>query len=227
MVTAQDLLDRTLHIDLPRILKRKTEKEIEIELEENKERIFGGLLDLLTKALEILPYVKIEQEDLPRMADFSYLGEAVYRASGKAKGNFLSDYGRNRTEGVYRTIDSSPVASKLIELLEDSFKQEFSGTIGALYEELNRRTHPEEAWPKSAKGFGSVLRRLAPSLRTLGYKIELDEKRRKDGYHCLIRKVRETVEMNSSETWIDNDDESLFEGDNKKQIQTELEYEDF
>ena len=119
------------------------------------------------------------------------------------------------------------MASKLIELLEDSFKQEFSGTIGALYEELNRRTHPEEAWPKSAKGFGSVLRRLAPSLRTLGYKIELDEKRRKDGYHCLIRKVRETVEMSSSETWIDNDDESLFEGDNKKQIQTELEYEDF
>ncbi|MCH2298913.1 MAG: hypothetical protein MK441_13560, partial [SAR324 cluster bacterium] len=67
LVTAQDLLDRTLHIDLPRILKRKTEKEIEIELEENKERIFGGLLDLLAKALKILPFVKIEQENLPRM----------------------------------------------------------------------------------------------------------------------------------------------------------------
>jgi len=227
LVTAQDLLDRTLHIDLPRILKRKTEKEIEIELEENKERIFGGLLDLLAKALQILPFVKIEQEDLPRMADFSYLGEAVYRASGKAEGAFLSDYGRNRSEGVNRTIDSSPVASKLIEFLEVSWNQEFRGTIGGLYEELNRRTHPEEAWPKSAKGFGSVLRRLAPSLRTLGYEVELDEKRRKDGYHCLIRKVRETVEMNSSETWIDNDDESLFEGDNKNQIQTELEYEDF
>ena len=50
---------------------------LEIELEENKERIFGGLLDLLAKALQILPFVKIEQEDLPRMADFSYLGEAV------------------------------------------------------------------------------------------------------------------------------------------------------
>ena len=64
-------------------------------------------------------------------------------------------------------------------------------------------------------------------MRALGYEVELDEKRRKDGYHCLIRKVRETVEMNSSETWIDNDDELLFEGDNKNQIQTELEYEDF
>lgn len=227
LVTAQDLLDRTLHIDLPRILKRKTEKEIEIELEENKERIFGGLLDLLAKALQILPSVKIDQEDLPRMADFSYLGEAVYRASGKAEGAFLSDYGRNRSEGVHRTIDSSPVASKLIKFLEGSWNKEFKGTIGALYEELNAENHPEEAWPKTARGFGSALRRLAPSLRTLGYEVELDEKRRKDGYHCLIRKVRESVEMNSSETWIDNDDESLFEGDNKNQIQTELEYEDF
>ena len=64
-------------------------------------------------------------------------------------------------------------------------------------------------------------------MRVIGYEVELDEKRRKDGYHCLIRKVRETVEMKSSETWIDNNDEPLFEGDNKHQIQTELEYEDF
>jgi len=191
LVTAQDLLDRTLHINLPRILKRKTEKEIEIELEENRERIWGGLLDLLTKALEILPSVKIEQEELPRMADFSYLGEAVYRASGKAEGAFLSDYGRNRSEGVHRTIDSSPVASKLIELLEVSWNQEFKGTIGALFKELNAGTHPEEAWPKTARGFGSALRRLAPSLRILGYEVELEEKRSNDGYRCVIRKVQE------------------------------------
>ena len=161
------------------------------------------------------------------MADFSYLGEAVYRASGKAEGAFLSDYGRNRSEGVHRTIDSSPVASKLIELLEVSLNQEFKGTIGALYDELNAGNHPEEAWPKSARGLSAALKRLGPSLRTLGYEVEVDEKRRKDGYHCLIRKVRETEEMNSSETWIDNDDESLFEDDKKNQIQTELEYEDF
>jgi hypothetical protein len=197
LVTAQDLLDRTLHIDLPRILKRKTEKEIDLELEENRERIWGGLLDLLTKALEILPSVKIEQENLPRMADFSFLGEAVYRASGKAEGAFLSDYSRNRSEGVHRTIDSSPVASKLIELLEVSWNQEFRGTIGSLYEELNERTHHEEAWPKSARGFGSALRRLAPSLRTLGYEVEINEKPSNDGYRCRISKVQEPEEPSS------------------------------
>ena len=226
LVTAQDLLDRTLHIDLPRILKRKTEKEIEIELEENKERIFGGLLDLLAKALKILPFVKIEQEDLPRMADFSYLGEALYRASGKAEGAFLSDYGRNRSEGVNRTIDSSPVASKLIEFLEVSWNQEFRGTIGALYEELNRRTHPEEAWPKSAKGFGSVLRRLAPSLRTLGYEVEIDEKRSNDGYRCVIRKVQEPHQSLTKEAHEQEQNETTFI-QHEKNHQPELEYEEF
>ena len=226
LVTAQDLLDRTLHIDLPRILKRKTEKEIEIELEENKERIFGGLLDLLTRALEILPSVEIEQEDLPRMADFSYLGEAVYRASGKDEGAFLSDYGRNRSEGVHRTIDSSPVASKLIEFLEVSWNQEFRGTIGGLYEELNRRTHPEEAWPKSAKGFGSVLRRLAPSLRTLGYEVEIDEKRSNDGYRCVIRKVQEPHQSLTKEAHEQEQNEPTFI-QQEKNHEPEFEYEEF
>ena len=227
LVTAQDLLDRTVHIGLPRILSRKTEKEIETELEESKGRIWAGILDLLAKALEILPSVQIEQERLPRMADFAYLGEAVYRSRGYEEGHFLADYGRNRSEGVHRTIDASPLASKLIELIEGSTNHEFKGTIGALFVELNDIPHPEEAWPKTARGFGSALRRLAPSLRTLGYEVEVDEKRRKDGYHCLIRKVRETEEMHSSETWIDNDGESLFEDEKKSQIQTELGYEDF
>ena len=158
------------------------------------------------------------------MADFSYLGEALYRASGKAKGAFLSDYGRNRSEGVNRTIDSSPVASKLIELLEVSLNQEFRGTIGGLYEELNRRTHPEEAWPKSAKGFGSVLRRLAPSLRTLGYEVEIDEKRSNDGYRCVIRIVQEPPQTLPANARLKNETTFI---QHEKNHQPELEYEEF
>ena len=44
----------------------------------------------------------------------------------------------------------------------------------------------EDGWPKSAKGFASVLRRIAPAFRTLGYKIEIGSKRKMDGYHCEI-----------------------------------------
>ena len=96
LVTAQDLLDRTINIDLPRIINRKTEIEIEQEISENKGLIWTGLLDLFADALKILPSVQIERELLPRMADFAYLGEAVYRSLGKDEGNFLADYEANR-----------------------------------------------------------------------------------------------------------------------------------
>jgi hypothetical protein len=226
LVTAQDLLDRTIHIDMPRILNRKTEKQIEKEISENKGTIWGGLLDLLADALKILPSVKIGQKTLPRMADFAYLGEAVYRSLGKAEGNFLADYEANRYEGVHRTIDSSPVASKLIDFIDSSENQEFKGTIGVLFEELNDMSHHEDAWPKSARGFGSSLRRMAPSLRRLGYKVQIAEKRSNDGYRCLIRKVSELKELSASDTNENGNTESA-EAHSEGYQTLETDYEEF
>ncbi len=71
-----------------------------------------------------------------------------------------------------------------------------------MFEELNDMDRHEDAWPKSSRGFGSILRRMAPSLRTLGYKVDIDDKHRKDGYHCLIRKTRvlqETISVDANE----------------------------
>ncbi len=226
LVTAQDLLDRTIHLDLPRILNRKTEKQIEKEISENKGIIWGGLLDLLADALKILPSVQIGPEALPRMADFACLGEAVYRSLGKDEGNFLADYEANRYQGVHRTINSSPVASKLIDFIDCSENQEFKGTIGVLFDELNDMSRHEDAWPKSARGFGSSLRRMAPSLRTLGYKVEIDEKRSNDGYRCLIRKVSELKELSASDT-IENGNTGSAEAHSEGYQTLETDYEEF
>ncbi len=136
------------------------------------------------------------------MADFALLGEAVYRSLGKDEGNFLADYEANRYQGVHRTINSSPVVSKLIDFIDNALNQEFKGTIGDLFKVLNDMSRHEDAWPKTARNLGSILRRMAPSLRTLGYKVEIDEKHRKDGYHCLIRKIRvlqETTSVDANE----------------------------
>ena len=226
LVTAQDLLDRTIHIDMPRIVYRKTEEQIEKEISENKGIIWGGLLDLLVDALKILPSVKIGQDALPRMADFALLGEAVYRSLGKDEGNFLADYEANRYQGVHRTIDSSPVASKLIDFIDNSENQEFKGTIGVLFDELNDMSRHEDAWPKSARGFGGSLRRMAPSLRTLGYKVQIDEKRSNDGYRCLIRKVSRLQEFSASDTNGNGNTEPA-DVPSKQDHTLEMEYEEF
>ena len=82
LVTAQDLLDRTIHIELSRITERKTEHELKVQFEKSIGTIFSGLLYLMTHARELLPDIVIPKHQLPRMADFAYLGEAVYQALG-------------------------------------------------------------------------------------------------------------------------------------------------
>ena len=43
------------------------------------------------------------------------------------------------------------------------------------------------------------MRRMAHSLRTLGYKVQIDEKRSNDGYRCLIRKVSRLQDLSASD----------------------------
>lgn len=120
-VTAQDLLDRTLHIDLPVIESRITESEIETLLIKVIQSIFSGLLDIFVKVLGILPTITdIERHELPRMADFALLGEAVYRLHEHPPKTFLNEYHEKRTEGIYRTIEASPIAVAAMAYLEPS-----------------------------------------------------------------------------------------------------------
>ena len=80
--------------------------------------------------------------------------------------------------------------------------------------------------PKSARGFGSSLRRMAPSLRTLGYKVQIDEKRSNDGYRCLIRKVSRLKEFSASDT-NENDKNESDEVHSEGYQTLDIDYEEF
>lgn len=169
IVTAQDLLDRCLHIDLPTIQSRELAGDMESRFEAAQPALLGALLDLFVKVLATLPSVAIAPEHRPRMADFAALGEAVFRVHGKPAGAFLARYSDVREDGVRRTIDASPVGAALVAYLED-VASGFSGTLSELLDRLERyRPHGSEGWPKSAKGLGDALRRLAPALRLIGF----------------------------------------------------------
>jgi len=187
-VTAQDLLDRTLHIDLPVIESRITESEIETLFDKSYQSIFSGLLDIFVKVLGILPTITdIERHELPRMADFALLGEAVYRLHEHPPKTFLNEYHEKRTEGIYRTLEASPVAVALLAYLEEN-PQGYDGTVKRLLDVLTAFTPQGESWPRSLKGFGDMLRRLAPAFRSIGYSvIHLGHKR--DGHHWQIKRI--------------------------------------
>ena len=168
IVTAQDLLDRCLHIDLPTIQSRELAGDMELRFEAAQSALLGALLDLFAKVLATLPSVSIAPEHRPRMADFASLGEAVFRVHGKPAGAFLSRYSAMRKDGVLRTIDASPVGAALAAYLTD-IASGFNGTLSELLDRLDRYRPHGEAWPRSAKGLGDSLRRLAPALRLIGF----------------------------------------------------------
>ena len=167
-MTAQDLLDRCLHIDLPTIQSRELAGDMEARFEAAQPALLGALLDLFAKVLAMLPSVEIAPEHRPRMADFAALGEAVFRVHGEPAGAFLARYNAMRKDGVLRTIDASPVGAALVAYLTD-VPSGFNGTLSDLLNQLDRFRPLREAWPRSAKGLGDALRRLAPALRLIGF----------------------------------------------------------
>jgi hypothetical protein len=190
VITRNDLLDRAIALCLPTISERRTETEMNAIFERDAPAIFGGLLNLLADTLATIPSVEIPPAQLPRMADFAILGEAMHRACGQPAGDWLALYVDHRRDTIRRTVDSSPVAVQCMEFVASG--KSHDGTVKALLEKLNERLHLKsleqgEYWPRSPKGLADGLRRAAPALRQLGIHLSVATKPKRDGVHCELR----------------------------------------
>lgn len=173
VITAQDLTDRAICIELPSIPTYREESEISVAWDSAKPSIFGGLLDLFVKTLEQLPKVKLDSP--PRMADFTRLGEAMAQVLGHEAGVFSALYKANRSENIATALESSPVGLAVCELVENhsgSVQTVFHGTVKKLYETLSGAyKHNSESWPRSPRGLSDVIKRQSPALKSLGIEI--------------------------------------------------------
>jgi hypothetical protein len=166
LVTAQDLTDRMIHVELPEIATYRSETEIDHAFEQDAPLILGGLLDWFVLTLQYLPRVTLERP--PRMADFASLGEAP--------GHFMALYTANRNDSMARNLDASPVAvalRALAEAREDLPQPVFMGTMGQLFSQLECYRESTEAWPKSARGLGNILRCQQPALAQSGLIVKI------------------------------------------------------
>jgi hypothetical protein len=179
VLTAQDVTDRAITLELPRISYRE-ESEINAAWDKAKPSIFGGLLDLFVKTLAMMP--KVTLVNPPRMADFTRLGEAMAQVQGHAPGIFDKLYKSNRSEGISRALEASPVAVALRELVDNHNSRSamvFTGTMKTLLDALDKFKQESQAWPKSARGLSDVLRRQQPALSSLGINIVIGKHGRK------------------------------------------------
>lgn len=183
VVTRPDLIDRSIVLYLPKIEEENKKKDAELleGFTSDAPEIFAGLLDLFSKTLKILPCIDIEKP--PRMMDFAYLGEAML--STMSDESFTEIYKQNRKASLAHSLDSSPAALAVIEMMQSRVK-EWEGTfkkLKALLEEQYRQDG--EGWPRSPKGLSSILRRSIPALREQGINVEFSEHQR-DGWHLRI-----------------------------------------
>lgn len=189
LATRQDLVDRLINLELNPLKPeaRKTDSELDALLADKEASIFTGLLDLFAQSLALLPSIQIEQK--ARMADFCLLGASVYAARGVENPTdaFMQDYNAMRKEAIYRTLDSSPVASAVIAYLDKHpLGAEFTTAKNALDVLIQYHTDGE-AWPRSAKGFTEAIKRLSPAFRQIGIKVEVSKQRNKNGYPVIIK----------------------------------------
>jgi hypothetical protein len=171
-----DLSDRTVFLNLAPIPpgQRRREDEFWNAFYGDRPRILGGLLDAVAGGLRELATVKLAE--LPRMADFAAFGEAVGRAVGWTNGTVLADYNDNRKDATAAQIESSLIATALLERTPDASDWRGTGTelLKELSDQVGKKVACSAAWPKSPAVMTNELRRTAPQLRSSGLSVTFE-----------------------------------------------------
>lgn len=189
-----DLLDRVVKIVLHPIPsgKNRPKKQMKEDFLNDLPALLGALWNLLGKSIEVLPDIKID--NLPRMADFGLLCEAVSLVYDR-KIDVLKAYIGNREDLLISALETSPTIMAVVKFMDG--RNSYEGTVGDLYEEIKKYQINNDGWVKSARGLGGKLRMHLPALKAMGLNISFDPARRNDGYHLTISKKKDVYTQRS------------------------------
>lgn len=173
--TKADLLDRSILVGLDRIseYKRRTEEDLWSAFEEARPRILGGIFDVLSRAVGILPEVR--QATLPRMADYGWWGCAIAEALGRSADDFLDAYQANSRAQNQEVLDGQPVAAAVLAFMQDR-PTGWEDTAGELLRKLTEVatrdriiiSERDRSWPKAGNALSRRLREVQPNLLEAG-----------------------------------------------------------
>lgn len=174
-VCRQDLADRCLFVYLPPIAgaNRRVEGDLWREFQAEAPVILGGLLDAIMGGLAVLPSVR--PPELPRMADFACLGEAIGRGLGWPEGTFLTAYSDNRRAATVASLEDSLIVAALFERAQWGELDNWTCSASEMLEQLAARVSPKVKasvrWPKTPRSLADELRRVGPQLRMRGISV--------------------------------------------------------
>lgn len=161
-----DLVDRSIHVHLPRIdpKDRRDDYEFWQLFHSVHSKLLGALMNAALIATQ--RYKNVVLEEKPRMSAFAVWVVAAEEALGWVPGKFMSVYTNNRADAENQMLEFHGLASALMRLMEE--RKEFSGTYPDLIGALEMHAGPRETLPKTSHGFAAELRRLRPLLERKG-----------------------------------------------------------
>ena len=160
VVDRPDLQSRSIICLLETLPKYEAEDDLDPAFNRQRPGIFGALLDMMVRGLEMLPVTRAVS--LPRMADFAKWAMAC------GVENFERDYAANRQNAIDVMLSHDPVAKAVRALVA---KKKFVGIMEDLLDIVG-----PAAGIKSTKKLSNELRRLRPSLRTVGVDIIFEQR---------------------------------------------------
>src|SRR3990167_7641516 len=199
VIERADLLDRSLIFSLSRIpdTKRRDEKLFWQEFEDAKPKLLGGLFDLLSATLRLLPEIKLDRK--PRMADYSLIATAAAINLGKTGDDFLNAFSKNVEKQNSAAIDGSVVGQTILHFMQDKF--EWEGSSSDLYEFLKKIAEKQgfkvggNSFPSSSNWLWRKIVVIKPNLNSMGIVVEKIEEK----FHNSIKmsKVAENASTTS------------------------------
>lgn len=179
VVTRSDLVDRSIMLTLPPILddRRRSEKELDMELKKMRPCVLGALLNAVSCGLKERDDVVLDEK--PRMADFAVWVMACEPALPFDKGRFMDVYLENRSSSDVAVLDAAIIGHPILSFME-SRGSSWEGSTTNLINELDTladaKTKMQKEWPNTVQKMSRLLRRIAPNLRKLGINVEFPQR---------------------------------------------------
>lgn len=163
-VYTDELADRMLLLNAKLIEddNRKDENIIKKEFETELPYILGGIFDLLSHALAIVPNVKIQKPT--RLADFHRFGYAVAESMGKKGSEFDKVLRKNRERQIEINSDNSIIVGLICDFLKEN-DGEWCSTMTGLYKSLQEHIKDSEDGKYDIKKFPKAANRLTIELK--------------------------------------------------------------
>ena len=166
VVERGDLVDRSIHVHLPRIDPRQ--RRDDFEFWETFSTLHSKLLGSLMNAALIATqnYGNVVLAEKPRMSAFAVWAVAAENAFGWPEGRLMQVYSNNRSNAEIQMLEFNGMASALLRMMEK--QKEFSGTYSDLIGQLEMHIGPRERLPQTSHGVAAELKRIRPALERHG-----------------------------------------------------------